>query len=200
MNWNVHYQLRDKHSFLSASKYHWINYDPDKLVQAWNTYEAASIGTELHALAAKLIDMGIKLPKTKKTLNLYVNDGIGYKMKTEQVLYYSDNAFGTADTIAFRKDPKTGRNFLRIHDLKTGTIPAHMEQLLIYAAYFCLEYGFKPRDIDIELRIYQNDEVLIHNAFNEFKEEVTGYDMIEQIIKKVIAYDKIIDELKGMEG
>lgn len=200
MNWNTHYQLRDKHSFLSASKYHWINYDADKLVQAWNTFEAAAIGTELHALAAKLIDMGIKLPKTKKTLNLYVNDGIGYKMKTEQVLYYSDNAFGTADTIAFRKDPKTGRNFLRIHDLKTGITPAHMEQLMIYAGYFCLEYGFKPRDIDIELRIYQNDEVLVHNAFNEFKEDITGYDMIEEIIKKIIAYDKIIDELKGTEG
>ena len=75
-----------------------------------------------------------------------------------------------------------------------------MEQLLIYAAYFCLEYGFKPRDIDIELRIYQNDEVLIHNAFNEFKEGMTGYDMIEYITKKIIAYDKIIDELKGTEG
>lgn len=197
MNFNKHYALKDKHSFLSASKYHWINYDPDKLVQSWNTFEAAALGTELHELAAKLIKLGVKLQKVKKTLNLYVNDAIGYKMEPEQVLYYSDNAFGTADAIAFRKDPKTGRNFLRIHDLKTGTIPAHMEQLMIYASYFCLEYGYKPRDIDIELRIYQNDQVLIHNAFDEFKEGITGYDMIEAIIKKIIAYDKIIDELKS---
>lgn len=197
MNFNKHYQLKDKHSFLSASKYHWINYDTDKLVQSWNTYEAAQIGTEIHAVAAKLIELGIKLERKKKTLNLYVNDAIGYKMQPEQVLYYSDNAFGTADAIAFRKDPKTGRNFLRIHDLKTGAVPAHMEQLMIYAAYFCLEYGYKPRDIDIELRIYQNDQVLIHNAFDEFKENVSGYDMIEDIVKKIIAYDKIIDELKA---
>ena len=197
MNFNKHYQLRDRHSFLSASKFHWINYDADKLVQAYSNFEAAALGTEIHAIAAKLIELGIKQAKVKKTLNLYVNDAIGYKMQTEVVLYYSDNAFGTADAIAFRKDPKTGRMFLRIHDLKTGTVPAHMEQLMIYAAYFCLEYGYKPRDIDIELRIYQNDQVLIHNAFDEYKENINGYDMIEDIMKKIIAYDKIIDELKA---
>lgn len=196
MKFNEHYRLKDKHSFLSASKYHWINYDEEKLVQSWNTFEAAALGTRIHAIAAELIELGIRLPKQKKTLNLYVNDGIGYKMQTEQVLYFSENAFGTADTISFRKEAKTGRNTLRIHDLKTGSVPAHMEQLMIYAAYFCLEYGFKPRDIDIELRIYQNDEVLVHNAADEFKEDTTGYDMIELITKKIIAYDKIIDELK----
>ena len=50
------------------------------------------------------------------------------KMTPEQILYYSDNCFGTADAILFRN------NFLRIHDLKTGKIPAHMEQLEIYAS------------------------------------------------------------------
>lgn len=199
MNWNEHYRLKDKHSFLSASKYHWINYDVDKLMMAYDTYEAAALGTRIHALAAELIDLGVNLKKQNKTLNLYVNDGIGFKMRTEQVLYYSDNAFGTADTIAFRKNPKTGRMCLRIHDLKTGTVPAHMEQLMIYAAYFCLEYGYKPKDIEIELRIYQNDQVLIHNADNEFKEGVTGQEMIESIMKKIVAYDKIIEEMK-MEG
>ena len=196
MNWNKHYNLKAQHSFLSASKFHWINYDEEKLMQSWENVEAAALGTRLHEIAAELINLGIKLPKQKKTLNLYVNDGIGYKMTTEQVLYYSDNAFGTADTIAFRKDPKTGRNFLRIHDLKTGTIPAHMEQLMVYAAYFCLEYGFKPRDIDIELRIYQNDQVLIHNAFDEYKDG-TGYDMIEYIMKKSITFDRLIEERKA---
>ena len=176
MNWNSHYNIKAKgmHSFLSASKFHWINYDADKLMMSWENAEAAALGTRI-----------------------YVNDAIGYKMKAEQVLYYSDNAFGTADAISFRKDPKTGRYFLRIHDLKTGTVPAHMEQLMIYAGYFCLEYGYKPRDIDIELRIYQNDQVLIHNAFDEFKEGITGYDMIEAIIKKIIAFDKLINEMKA---
>ena len=199
MNWNAHYNIKAKgiHSFLSASKFHWINYDADKLMMSWENAEAAALGTRIHAVAAELIELGIKQKKEKKTFNLYVNDAIGYKMKAEQVLYYSDNAFGTADAISFRKDPKTGRFFLRIHDLKTGTVPAHMEQLMIYAGYFCLEYGYKPRDIDIELRIYQNDQVLIHNAFDEFKEGVTGYDMIEAIIKKIIAFDKLINEMKA---
>ena len=197
MNWNKHYALKDKHSFLSASKYHWINYDVDKLEQAYATYEAAALGTRLHALAAELIELGIQQRKCNKTFNLYVNDAIGYKMSPEVVLYYSDNAFGTADAIAFRKDPKTKRYLLRIHDLKTGTSPTHMEQLMVYAAYFCLEYGYKPKDIDIELRIYQNDQVLVHNASDEYKEGATGRDMIEDIMHKIIAYDKIIDELKA---
>lgn len=197
MNWNKHYNLKNQHSFLSASKYHWINYDADKLAMAWQNAEAAALGTRIHEVAAELIELGIKQKKEKKTFNLYVNDAIGFKMRPEQILYYSDNAYGTADAISFRKDPKTGRECLRIHDLKTGIVPAHMEQLMIYAGYFCLEYGYKPRDIDIELRIYQNDQVLVHNAFDEFKEGVTGYDMIESIIKKIVTFDKLIEEMKA---
>jgi hypothetical protein len=85
-------------------------------------------------------------------------------MNTEVVLYYSDKFFGTADAISFRKGTN-GRYILRIHDLKTGKvgkIESHMEQLEIYAALFCLEYKIKPREIDIELRVYKNDEVLVH--------------------------------------
>ena len=100
-------------------------------------------------LRAQCIMLNQKLPKSKQTLNMYVNDAIGFKMTPEQILYYSDNCFGTADAILFRN------NFLRIHDLKTGKIPAHMEQLEIYAALFCLEYKVKPADIEMELRIYQ---------------------------------------------
>ena len=106
-------------------------------------------------------------------------------MKPEVVLYYSDNFFGTADTISFRKNPETGRNILRIHDLKTGKTPVHIEQLEIYAALFCLEYGVKPRDIDIELRIYQNDEVWFHKPEPE--------DII-LIMNKIVHLDKVIKE------
>ena len=198
MNWNKHYALRDKHSFLSASQWHWINYDNAKLAEKYDRFEAAQLGTRLHALAAECIELGVQLKNTKETLGLYVNDAIKFKMKPETILYYSDNAFGTADAISFRRNPKTGRDMLRIHDLKTGVINAHMEQLLVYAAYFCLEYGYQPRSIDIELRIYQNDQVLIHNAANMFDEEdnMTGYDMIEMIIKKIIEFDSLINELK----
>ena len=114
---------------------------------------------------------------------MYVNDGIGYNMTTEQILYFSENCFGTADTISFKKD------FLRIHDLKTGITPAHMEQLEIYAALFCLEYDIRPGDIGMELRLYQNDDKIIFNP--------TAEDILP-IMDKIISSDKIITELKGV--
>lgn len=181
MNWNQHFNLKGSHAFLGASKYHWVNYTEDKLVEAYTRYTAAQRGTELHDLAAQLIKFGQKLPRNKKTLNMYVNDAIGYRMKPEQILYYSDNCFGTADAICFRN------GLLRIHDLKTGVIPAHIEQLLVYAALFCLEYKVKPAEIGIEVRLYQNDEVLVHNP---------EIDEIAPIMDKIITFDKILNRIK----
>lgn len=185
MNFNKYSQLEGKHAFLGASKFHWINYDEEKLLSSYKNFLATKKGTELHDFAATCIKLGQKLPKSKKTLNMYVNDAIGYKMTPEQVLYYSDNCFGTADSISFRD------GLLRIHDLKTGTTPAHMEQLMIYAALFCLEYKFKPGDIDMELRLYQSDEVLYHNA--------TAEDILP-IIDKIISFDKLINRIRNEEG
>ena len=91
MNFNPHYNLEGRHAFLSASQFHWLNYTEDKLRDRYHNWKASERGTRLHALAAELIDEGIKLPRTNQTLNMYVNDGIGYKMQTEQVLYFSDN-------------------------------------------------------------------------------------------------------------
>lgn len=145
MNWRDHSRLTGKHALLGASNYHWLNYDADRLTNAVLNYQAKERGTRLHAFAAECIDLKQKLPKNKKTLNTYVNDAIGFRMDTEQVLYYSDNCYGTADAISFND------GFLRIHDLKTGAVPAHMEQLYIYAALFCLEYGYHPKDIRMEL-------------------------------------------------
>lgn len=161
MNFNKHYNLQGKHAFLSASKWHWLNYDPERLRRAWANARAAEIGTRKHALAKELIELGVKLPRNKNTLNQYVNDGIAFRMTCEQVLYYSPNCFGTADTISF--DGK----LLRIHDLKTGDIPAHPEQLMIYAAMFCYEYGIEPEDISFELRIYQSCEVKTYTPSGE---------------------------------
>ena len=182
MNFNKHYAQEGQHAFLSASQYHWLNYSDEKLRDRFRTWKATERGTRLHALAAQLIDEGITLPRTHKTLNMYVNDGIGYKMTTEQVLYFSDNCFGTADSITFNKD------FLRIHDLKTGVTPAHMEQLEIYAALFCLEYSIRPGEIGMELRLYQNDEKIIFCP--------TAEDILP-IMDRIITADKIITELKG---
>lgn len=185
MNFNKYSALEGKHAFLGASQYHWLNYDEEKLVNVYSNFLARQKGTVLHNFAAQCITLGQKLPKSKKSLNMYVNDAIGYKMTPEQILYYSENCFGTADTISFRN------GLLRIHDLKTGAVPAHMEQLMIYAALFCLEYKTKPSDIEMELRIYQSDEVLYHNPTVED---------IAPIMDKIITFDKVLNRLKLEEG
>lgn len=181
MRFARHSELSDRHAFLSPSKYHWINYTDEKVDSTFRTALASAKGTRLHELAQQLINENVKLPRTKQTLNTYVNDAIGYRMSTEVTLYYSDNAFGTADTISFRN------NLLRIHDLKTGTTKASMKQLETYAAFFCLEYLFKPTEIDIELRIYQNDEVVVHEP---------DIDDIAHIMDRTITADRIIEQLK----
>ena len=185
MEFNKHKNLEGCHAFLGASKYHWINYDPEKVAASYRNYLATLKGTELHDFAARCIKLGQKLPKSKKTLNMYVNDAIGYRMTPEQFLYYSYNCSGTADSISFKD------GLLRIHDLKTGVTPAHMEQLEIYAALFCLEYKIKPADIDIELRIYQSDDIMIFNP--------TVEDIVP-IMDKIITSDKIISKIKTEEN
>ena len=97
MNFNNHSNLEGQHAFLGASKYHWINYGEDKVAEAYRNFLATQKGTVLHAFAAQCIMLNQKLPKSKQTLNMYVNDAIGFKMTPEQILYYSDNCFGTAE-------------------------------------------------------------------------------------------------------
>ena len=181
MNFNTHLAIEGQHAFLSASKYHWINYDEDKLALSYSKYLATMQGTRLHEFACECIKLGIKLPKSKKTMSLYVNDAIGYKMATEQPLYYSENCFGTADSISFRQ------NLLRIHDLKTGITPASMRQLEVYTALFCLEYTVDPNSIGIELRLYQSDNVIVHTPPTE--------DILH-IMDKIIVFDQKINKLK----
>ena len=181
MLFNTHSNLAGQHAFLGASKYHWINYDDDKLDRVYIASVAAQRGTELHALAHNLIRLGVKLPGSRKSLNRYVNDAIGYRMASEQILYYSDNCFGTADTIQFR------RGLLRIHDLKTGITPTSRAQLDVYAALFCLEYRMKPFEIEMELRIYQNDEVQVFEG---------DPDLVTHIMDKIVTFDKRINTLR----
>lgn len=181
MIFNKHLDLAGRHAFLSASKYHWINYDDEKLTRAFRTSMAAQRGTDLHAFAHEAIRLGVRMGKSPKTLNMYVNDAIGYRMACEQILVYSDNAFGTADTIAFRK------NKLRIHDLKTGVMPTSENQLFIYAALFCLEYRFKPFDIEMIFRIYQNDEI---------REYEGDPDRVAHIMDRIITFDRRINEIR----
>lgn len=185
MNFVKHFNLEGKHAPFGASNSSWLRYDEEKAATVYHNLKAKERGTELHDWAKRTIDLGLKQPRSKKTIYSYVNDAIGFKMSTEVVLYYSDRFFGTADAISFRN------NFLRIHDLKTGKGPVHIEQLMIYAALFCLEYRVKPGEIEIELRIYQNDDILVCNP---------EADDILPIMDKIVRFDKmlaIIDE-EGM--
>ena len=183
MNFNKHYELEGRHAFLSASKYHWLNYDTERLISVYNNTQAIIQGTLLHQFAYDAIKHGIKLEEKNETLNMYVNDSIDDGMSPEVVLYYSPNAFGTADAILFDVD----NGYLRIYDLKTGKTPASIKQLEIYAALFCLEYNVNPNDIYIHLRIYQNDEVLIHEPDPE---------EIWDVMDKIIAFDAVINDVK----
>lgn len=156
MIFNSHFDLKGQHAFLAPSNYHWLGYDDEKFDKHLITSQAARLGDRKHVLAAELISLREKLPPVKKTMNMFVNDAIGFHMTPELTLVYSENVFGTTDAISFRD------NLLRIHDLKTGSTRTNILQLIIYAALFCLEYGFLPKDIDMELRIYKSDDIEIY--------------------------------------
>lgn len=180
MIFNDHEKLRDLHAFLGASQFHWINWSDEIFEKRFYSQYSTEIGTILHELASdcikskirlnevdsKLIDVTLiknKIPRTAFNsqailLNMlpFVNDSIGYRMESEVILYYSPYAFGTTDAISYDENERV----LRISDYKSGSTPAHMEQLKIYAALFCLEYHKDPKKLKkIELRIYQNAEI-----------------------------------------
>lgn len=194
MQWNNHSKdvPEGSHAFLGASKYSWLNYDEKKLEDVFRNHQATLMGTRLHAFAAECISLGQKLPNSQATLNRYVNDAIKFRMTPELVLYYSENCFGTTDAINFKNNTKDSayKYFLRIHDLKTGITPASLHQLEIYAALFFLEYRIRPDDTEIELRIYQNDDIMIGNP--------TAKE-IKPIMDKIILFDKRIEKIK-LEG
>lgn len=185
MIFDTHKELRGKHATLTPSQPFWLRYSEEQLFQKYVSSYAQVMGTSMHELAETLIRNNLKLKKGDKLTVIshllndgiprnaididriypnfmaYVNDAVGFKLTPEQILYYSPYCFGTADAISFRN------NFLRIHDLKTGTAPAKMEQLMVYAALFCLEYKIKPGEIDTELRIYQDGEIVHHEPTAE---------------------------------
>jgi hypothetical protein len=180
MRFNKHLNLHGEHAFLSPSSYHWINYTPNRLAERWTTAQAAAWGMAQHEYAQGEIQAG-RESEHIGTLGMYINDCIHHKMVCEQILYYSENCFGTTDAISFRY--KT----LRIFDLKTGVIKGSVHQLEVYAALFCLEYEVDPRDINIELRIYQDEDVVIYDADPE--------DIIF-IMQKIQEFDRQINQLR----
>lgn len=186
MNFAKHSNLEGLHAAFSPSQSAWLRYSDDRIAEVYLNKKASEMGTVLHDWAKRTIDLGIKQPRSNKTIYAYVNDAIGFRMSTEVVLYYSDFFFGTADAISFKK------NFLRIHDLKTGKNPASMEQLMVYAALFCLEYKYQPTEIGIELRLYQNDKISRINSV----EEPELIDQVAHIMDRIIHLNKTLEKVE----
>lgn len=185
MNFKPFFELKNRHAFLSPSKHTWIHWDKDKLINSFHNFRAAERGTRLHAYAEESIRLGIKLQDSKSTLGMYVNDAIDYKMEPEVGLFYSENCFGHADALSFR------RKKLRIFDYKSGLVtPGSMDQVLIYAALFCFTYEIDPRSIKYDLRIYQFDQATCY--------EPTG-DEIAEIMDAIVEMDSLVEMLKGDE-
>jgi hypothetical protein len=183
MIWKEYLHLKNTHAFLSPSKHYWINYTPKKLVSTYENYKKVSLGTKYHQLAAELITLAVRLPNTSASLNSFVNDAIGFKMKSEVILFYSRNCYGTADAVSFFD------GILRIHDLKTGRAPGSINQLLIYAGLFVLDYGIDFREIrEMHLRIYQNEEII---EFSPAAEDILD------VIAKIEEADKIVENINA---
>jgi hypothetical protein len=207
VNFRRHSELEGRHAILSPSSWRWLNDDEESFTKRLCSQYLSDIGTILHDVARKHIQHCIKLNKYDKknimlelvdrgipafvvdTINLdamydnlmrYVNDCVAFKMTPEVVLCFSRNCYGTTDAIHYNEET----HFLRIHDYKSGTTPAHMEQLMIYVALFCLEYKIKPGELDgIECRLYQNDDVEIENP--------TAEDIVP-IMDHIIHLDKLL--------
>lgn len=141
---------------------------------------------ELSKMGETLIgELGYLPKEVFETFKAYVNDAIGYRMEPEVAIAYTEDIYGTADAISFKN------NMLRIHDLKTGSTPAHMEQLEFYAALFCLGFlpeNVRPGDISFELRLYQNSEVIVA--------EPSVSDILP-IMDKLVAFNKVLTNLKS---
>lgn len=213
MIFNRHSNLEGKHAFLGASKYHWLKDDKDQIIKRLCGQYASEMGTILHDIARKHIKHSMKMGRYEKksiilellergipdivintvdfdsiyhNLVAYVNDCISFRMKPEVVLYYSDICFGTADAISYREKER----LLRISDYKSGSTIAHMEQLLIYAALFCLEYKIKPYELTIELRIYQSNDIIFLNA--------TAEDIVP-IMDKIVSVNNFLLNIQNEE-
>lgn len=182
MRFRKHSHLEGQHAFLSPSTYHWINYDEEKLAFRYKTLRATLEGVEQHRYAAIAIEEREVQDDETTTLGLYINQCIQFRMSAEVVLYYSPNAFGTVDAIAYR------HRILRISDLKTGVTRTSEHQLEVYAALFCLEYKIDPFSMrDIQLRIYQDAKAREYEGDPYF---------IKGIMDKIVTFDEILNVLR----
>lgn len=173
------------HAFLSPSQPAWLRYTESHLLEMYRQENAREKGTRLHAWAEETIKLGIfQKQRTNNMLYNYVNDGIGFRMEPEKLLFHSKYCYGTADTIKF----DSRKRILRIHDLKTGVTKPHDDQLKVYAALWCMQNGIDPETITIICRFYQRD------TCREFSPEAAE---IKSIIGIILASEKILEQEDG---
>lgn len=178
-------KLLGKHSFMSPSQPAWLRYDDQKLERRYMEELAARRGTEEHEYAARAITLGHRQPEEPPTtVGMYVNDSIGWRMKPEVILYWSDFCFGTADALGFVEKNLA----LKINDLKTGRTRTTFDQLVAYAALFCLEYDYpRPWELDIELRIYQSNRIKLH---------VPDHDEVALAMDRILTGTRLLEDMR----
>lgn len=189
-DFSPHRELNGKHSRLSPSGPTWLRYDDETMYRRFMTEKKKAEGTYLHDLAQRMIITKTQCRDLKKAFNMFVNDAIGFGMESEVILKYSDNAFGTADAIKFTPQGKT-KGHLQIHDLKTGVSKPHWDQLFVYAALFCLEYGYKPTNLTFQCRLYQG---------NGWTEEEPEPEYIAEIMETIKRLDIVINTARQETG
>lgn len=176
------------HAIFSPSQPSWLNYSEEQTIERYRNAQAKEMGTRLHSWAAETIALNIRQSRTHKTLNMFINDAIGFRMIPENEIthvtrfVYSEFFFGTCDAYSYNN------RVLRIHDLKTGKGPVHPEQLEIYAALFYLQEKLDPFKNQTILRIYQNDDVM------EWEPE---QERIKEIMDLIVKRDKALREYVG---
>ena len=68
MKFYDHKNLSGLHAPFTASQSSWLRYDDEKIIEVYNNKKAAEMGTRLHAWAAETIQLGLKQPKSKRTI------------------------------------------------------------------------------------------------------------------------------------
>ncbi len=104
----------------------------------------------------------------------------------EDILTADDSYNGNADLMHYGVKRRSGR-----YPYGSGENPYQHSGDFLSRVEELKKQGCSEKDIaEMELRIYQNDEVLIHNP------EV---DEIVPIMDKIIAFDKLLEKVKSEE-
>lgn len=193
---NDHTALEGMHALLSPSSNAWLRYTPEQLQRHYESRSAANRGDRLHKLAHMLITERVRLPNDTKTLSLYVNDAITFRMASERSLFYSPNCYGTADTIKFHEEDR----ILRVHDLKTGTGKVSFDQLLIYCALFCLEYNIHPYEPCPKRKHLRIEQFIaaIYQGNRRDERVFSPYDVFEAM-DTIVQSDRMVNDLHRKE-